>query len=206
MRILAAVLVLVASTTAVLASEADTGGQLHKLVDGIVDLAKNHRELALPIIFALAFGESIAFVSLILPFWGALIVLGAVLPESGVNMWLIWVAASTGAAFGDWFSYWLGWHYHRQIAAMWPLSRHPDLLPRGKALFDRWGEWAIWIARFSGPLRASVPIVAGAVQMRSMVFQRANWPSAFLWAGVLLLFGDVIGKTIGYVYRYAFGT
>ena len=172
--LLTSLLVLSGSATVALASDVDTGGQLHTLVDGVVRFAKENQQLALPIIFVLAFGESIAFVSLVLPFWGALIALGVVLPESGANMWWIWIAASTGAAFGDWFSYWLGWHYHRQIAAMWPLSRYPDLLPRGHALFDRWGEWAIWIARFSGPLRASVPIVAGAVRMRPVVFQRAN--------------------------------
>jgi membrane protein DedA with SNARE-associated domain len=84
---------------------------------------------------------------------------------------------------------------------MWPLSRHPDLLPKGHAFFEKWGAWAIVLARFSGPFRASVPIVAGAVQMEWMKFQIANWSSAFLWAGVLLLFGDVAGQAIDAIRR-----
>ena len=42
------------------------------------------------------------------------------------------------------------------------------------------------IGRFSGPLRASVPIVAGIIEMPWLKFQIANWGSAFLWAFVLL--------------------
>ncbi len=85
---------------------------------------------------------------------------------------------------------------------MWPLSRHPTLLPRGHALFEKYGTLAIWLARFSGPLRAAVPIVAGAVQMDTKRFQIANWLSAFLWAGLLLAFGDVIAKGVAFIAPY----
>jgi membrane protein DedA with SNARE-associated domain len=143
----------------------------------------------------LAFGESIAFVSLILPFWGMLIAIGAMIGGYGSpEFWTILVAAAIGAALGDWVSYWLGEHYHEQIARMWPLNKYPDLLPRGRAFFEKWGAWAIVLGRFSGPLRASVPIVAGAVQMPKPLFQIANWTSAFLWAAVLLVFGDAVSR------------
>jgi membrane protein DedA with SNARE-associated domain len=81
---------------------------------------------------------------------------------------------------------------------MWPLNKYPDLIPRGHAFFDRWGTWAIVLGRFSGPLRASVPIVAGIVQMPALLFQIANWSSALVWAFVLLKFGDALGKTFQY--------
>jgi membrane protein DedA with SNARE-associated domain len=102
--------------------------------------------------------------------------------------------AAVGAALGDWLSYWLGQHYHEEIAGMWPLRNYPDLIPKGHAFFEKWGAWAIVLGRFSGPLRASVPLVAGIVEMPRPKFQLANWTSAFLWAFVLLMFGDVIGE------------
>ena len=40
--------------------------------DAIVSFVRDHREWAAPIMFLLAFGESIAFISLVLPFYGFL--------------------------------------------------------------------------------------------------------------------------------------
>ena len=54
---------------------------------------------------------------------------------------------------GDWLSYWLGIRIGRPIAKMWPLSRHPKLLPNAEAFVRRWGAPAIVIGRFFGPLR-----------------------------------------------------
>ena len=56
----------------------------------------------------------------------------------------------------------------------------------------RWGLAAVFIGRFFGPLRASVPLAAGIFHMPYWHFQLANFTSAFLWAGVLLGIGDVV--------------
>ncbi len=171
--------------------------------DAVLAFVREHRALAPAVVFVLAFGESLAFVSLIFPFWGLLVALGAIVGATGsLDFWLVMTAAAVGAALGDWLSYWLGYHYHDQIARMWPLNRYPDLLPKGRAFFDKWGAWAIVIGRFSGPLRASVPIVAGAVEMPAVTFQIANWASAFLWAFVLLMFGDALGHAWTLISRY----
>ena len=142
------------------------------------------------VIFVLAFGESLAFISLILPFWLMLVTVGATVIPGTFNFWLVVAAAGVGAALGDWLSYWLGYHYHERIQGMWPLKNHPNLIENGKTFFRRWGVWAIVLARFTGPLRASVPIVAGIAQMPQLQFQIANWASAFLWAAILLYPGS----------------
>jgi len=144
------------------------------------------------VMLVLAFGESLAFVSLILPFWVILVAVGATVSPFTFNFWLIVVAAAIGAALGDWVSYWLGYHYHERIQSMWPLKNHPKLIENGKTFFRRWGAWAIVLARFTGPLRASVPIVAGIAQMPQMLFQVANWASAFLWAFLVLYTGGFV--------------
>jgi membrane protein DedA with SNARE-associated domain len=166
----------------------------------LVDFIREHRTWAAPVVMVLAFCESLAFISLVLPFWGILVALGALVGGgNSIEFWTLLVAAAVGAALGDWLSYWLGYHYQSQIAGMWPLRNYPDLLPKGKVFFEKWGAWAIVFGRFSGPLRASVPLVAGAVRMPQWLFQLANWPSAFLWAAVLLVFGDQMGSAIGMV-------
>jgi len=69
------------------------------------------------------------------------------------------------------------------------------LLLRGEAFIKNWGGLAIFMGRFSGPLRASVPVAAGIFGMPYWRFQLANFSSAFVWAAVLLALGD-IGATI----------
>jgi len=169
-----------------------------------ISFIESHRIWAVPIVFVLAFGESIAFMSLVLPFWGMLVAIGTIVGGWSFEFVMLWFAASTGAALGDWVSYWLGWHFHDKIALMWPLSKYPDLLPRGHQFFEKYGTLAIVLGRFSGPLRASVPLVAGATEMNPIKFQIANWSSAFLWALVLLVFGGGIGEVLSLIGKWLF--
>ena len=131
-------------------------------VQPIVDFVRLHQAWAAPVVFVLCFVESLAFVSLLVPAWGALVVIGTMIQAGGLNLWPIWIAGSVGAALG--------------------------------AFIKKWGALGIFIGRFSGPLRASVPIVAGIFEMPFWRFQIANFTSAFVWAAVLLLLGDVVAK------------
>jgi membrane protein DedA with SNARE-associated domain len=166
----------------------------------IVEFVKLHEAWAAPIVFLLAFGESLAFISLLLPAWAALVGIGVLISQGGLNFWPIWVAGSLGAALGDWLSYWIGIKLGPPVAHIWPLSRHPELLPKGEAFVKRWGVLAIFIGRFFGPLRASVPLVAGIFRMPFWPFQTANFTSAFLWAAVLLTMGDVAAKVVRWIW------
>lgn len=156
----------------------------------IIDFVRLNHMWALPIVFVLAFGESLAFISLFLPAWAMLVAIGALINASGIPFWPICVAAALGAAAGDWLSYWIGFKFKDRVAHMWPLTKHPDLLPRGHAFVEKWGVPGIFIGRFFGPLRASVPLIAGILEMEYWHFQIANVASALVWAFVLLSFGD----------------
>jgi len=162
----------------------------------IVEFIRIHQQWAAPVVLMLAFGESLAFISLLLPAWAALVSMGALISAGEISFWPIWVAAAIGAALGDWLSYWIGQKLEYRVQNIWPLSRYPDLIPKGEAFIKKWGILAIFIGRFFGPLRASVPLVAGIFAMPFWRFQTANFTSAFVWAGVLLIFGDVVGQLI----------
>jgi membrane protein DedA with SNARE-associated domain len=159
---------------------------MQDLVTTVLDFVRLHQEFAAPIVFALAFGESLALISLLVPATVMLIGVGALIGAAGLDFWPAFLSAAVGAALGDWLSYWLGFHYHAQIARMWPLSRHPELLPKGHAFFEKWGWSGVFFGRFFGPLRAVVPLVAGACEMPRAPFQIANWASAVVWAGAML--------------------
>jgi membrane protein DedA with SNARE-associated domain len=173
---------------------------IHVIVQDTVDFVRTNQAWAVPVVFALAFGESLAFISLLIPAWGALVAIGALIGSSGIKFWPIWVSASLGAAFGDWLSYWIGLKLEHTVAHVWPLSRHPDLIPRGEAFMKKWGMPGIFIGRFFGPLRASVPLIAGIFEMPFWRFQLANFTSAFVWAAVLLTIGDGISKAVRWIW------
>jgi membrane protein DedA with SNARE-associated domain len=173
---------------------------LESYAQQIIDFVRLHQFWAAPIVFALCFAESLAFVSLILPAWVALVGIGTLIGASGLSFWPIWIAGAIGAALGDWLSYWIGYKLEDRVYHMWPLSRYPDLIPKGEQFVKKWGALAIFVGRFSGPLRASVPIVAGIFAMPWTRFQLANWTSAFLWAAVLLTLGDVTAAAIKWLW------
>src|SRR6185437_8540140 len=81
-----------------------------------VEFVRAHEAWAAPIVFALAFGESLAFISLLIPAWGALVAIGALIGPSGISFWPVWIAGAVGAALGDWLSYWIGVKLEYRVA------------------------------------------------------------------------------------------
>lgn len=166
----------------------------------VVDFTREHAVWAPFVVFALAFGESLAFISLLLPAWAALVAIGALVHSGGLSFWPVWVGGALGAACGDWLSYWIGLKLEYSVQHMWPLSRHPDLIPRGEAFVKKWGAIGIFAGRFFGPLRAAVPLVAGIFEMPYWRFQLANFSSAFLWAAVLLSLGNGVSSVVKWLW------
>jgi membrane protein DedA with SNARE-associated domain len=157
----------------------------------VLNFVRHHQAWAPSIVFILAFGESLAFVSLLLPATAILLGVGGLIGAAHIAFWPLWCAAALGAVLGDWLSYWLGHRYSYAIACIWPLSRHPDLLPRGESFFRKWGTLGVFIGRFFGPLRSAMPLVAGICGMRQAPFQVANIASAIIWATAVLTPGIV---------------
>lgn len=167
-----------------------------------IDFVRVHQSWAAPIVFALAFAESLAFLSLVLPSWAALVGIGAMIRAGGIDFVPLWISGALGAALGDWLSYWIGARFRGSIAGTWPFSQNPRLLFRGETFIKNWGVLAIFIGRFSGPLRASVPIVAGILSMPYWPFQLSNFSSALVWAAVLLKLGDVGATTASWLWNH----
>ena len=95
--------------------------KMEDFAHALADFVRDHQTWAAPIVLVLAFGESLAFISLLIPAWGALVAIGALIGASGIPFWPVWIAGGIGAALGDWVSYWFGFRYKEQVAQMWPL-------------------------------------------------------------------------------------
>ncbi len=156
-----------------------------------IDFVKSNSEWAAPIAALLAFCESFAFISVLVPATLILFGFGALIGASGLEFWPIWLATVLGATAGDWLAYDLALRFAEKIVNTWPLSRNPVLLARGMAFFKRWGVLSVFVGRFFGPLRAVVPIAAGLCRMPWGQFQLGNVASALVWATGILTPGAV---------------
>ena len=98
---------------------------LEQYIQPIVDYVREHQAWAAPLVFALCFAESLAFISLLIPAWGVLVGLGALVSASGLSFWPLVIAGALGAALGDWLSYWVGLKLENRVYHMWPLVAAP---------------------------------------------------------------------------------
>jgi membrane protein DedA with SNARE-associated domain len=165
---------------------------VHTWLDALLAFIRTHEAWSGPIVFVFAFFKSLAFVSLVVPATLILLAVGGLAGASGIDFLPIWIGVSLGAALGDWVSYAIGWRIKFRIRDIWPLSRHPELLPRGERFFLRYGVMSVVLCRFFSPLRATVPLLCGVFEMPWGWFQLANWLSAPLWAFALLAPGGLL--------------
>ena len=153
----------------------------------------DHGAWAGPILFLVSFGESLAVISFMIPGTAILFAAGTMIPET-LSLGPTLVGAVAGAALGDGVSYWLGRRFSGGIARIWPFTRYPAAIPQGIAFFKRHGGKSIFIGRFFGPARATVPLAAGLLRMPPGRFWLMNLASAVLWAPTILFLGAAFGR------------
>jgi membrane protein DedA with SNARE-associated domain len=158
----------------------------------VTAMAREHPYWAFPAAFAIAFTESFVGLSFLIPGVLLLVTLGGVIGASQMSVFPAWAGAVMGAVLGDWISWWVGFHYHHKIIHFRLFRRFEDQIEKALHLFHNWGAWAIFIGRFLGPLRATVPLVAGMSELEFVPFMAANIISALIWAYVLLAPGAEI--------------
>jgi membrane protein DedA with SNARE-associated domain len=160
----------------------------------VTDTARAYPYWCFPIAFGVAFSESFAGISVLIPGFALLIALGGVIGASDIGLLPAVSGAALGAVCGDLISWWLGWHYHRQILHLWPFRKFEAQIEKALHFFHRWGAWAVFFGRFLGPLRATVPLVAGMSELELRPFMIASVTSALIWAYALLAFPALITR------------
>lgn len=159
---------------------------LETLAADVVNFVKDNQAWAPYIVAMLCFAESLAVISFFVPATVMLVGIGGLIGASGLPFWPIWFGAVIGAVLGDWLSYAVGHYFKESAHTHWPLSRYPEFTKRADEFTRKWGALGVFIGRFSGPLRAFVPLAAGIFAVPQWKFQLANVSSAILWAFVLL--------------------
>jgi len=167
---------------------------VQSFIDQSVCFIENHQAWAGVVVGLLAFGESLILIGILLPGTIVLMIVGGLVGAGIIEPLPVLLGAMVGAALGDTISYLLGLWLGRGVVHKWPLNRFRREIARARLFFRRYGFAAIFFGRFFGPLRATVPLVAGMMGMNRRRFQLANVLSAILWAPMVLSPGWLVAK------------
>jgi membrane protein DedA with SNARE-associated domain len=159
------------------------------LIDSLIAFVSAHAWLAYLTIFLAALLEAVPIVGSVIPGSTIILALSALVPGGELELAGVFLAAIAGAALGDGAAFWIGHRTQREILSAWPMSRYPKVIAQSEAFFHRWGALAVFFARFVPPIRAFVPITAGALGMSPPRFYGVNIAAILLWAPAHILPG-----------------
>ena len=159
------------------------------LIDPLIAFVSAHAGLAYLTLFLAALLEAVPIVGSVIPGSTIIIALSALVPGGELRLEWVLAAAIAGALLGDGSAYWIGYRAQSEILSSWPLSNYPRVIAQSEAFFRRWGKLAVFLARFVPPIRAFVPITAGALGMSPPMFYSVNVPAILLWAPAHVLPG-----------------
>jgi membrane protein DedA with SNARE-associated domain len=169
-------------------------------LDPLINFVSAHPGLAYLTLFLAALLEAVPVAGSLVPGSTIILALSALVPGGELELWPVLAAAAAGAMLGDGSAYLLGYRSQRQILSAWPMSNYPRLVEQSEAFFNRWGVLAVFFARFVAPIRAVVPITAGALGMSPLKFYSVNIPAIMAWALAHVLPGVL---AVSALHRYA---
>jgi membrane protein DedA with SNARE-associated domain len=173
------------------------------LFDGIIDAATlkafvlDHKAWAGPILGVIAFGESLVLVGLFFPATVIMVFAGLAIQQGQLDAATVIGWSIAGAVLGDIVTYWIGRWIGPSVVHHWPLNRDKAAVARARLFFRKYGFLSIFIGRFLGPVRPTIPLVAGIMRMRHLTFQIANVTSAIVWVPFMLFWGYAFSKIVG---------
>jgi membrane protein DedA with SNARE-associated domain len=170
-------------------------------IDPLITFVSAHAWLAYLTLFLAALLEAVPVAGSVVPGSTVILALSALVPGGELKLQWVLLAAIAGALLGDGSAFWIGHRRQREILSSWPLSSYPRVLAQSETFFRRWGTWAVFFARFVPPIRAFVPLTAGALGMAPARFYAVNIPAILLWAPAHVLPGVL---AISALHRYGF--
>jgi len=169
-------------------------------IDPLIAFVSAHAWLAYLTLFLAALLEAVPIAGSVIPGSTIILALSALVPGGDLLLEWVLVAAIAGALLGDGTAFWIGHRSQREILSSWPMANYPRVVAQSEAFFHRWGALAVFFARFVPPIRAFVPVTAGALGMTPLRFYAVNIPAILLWAPAHVLPGVL---AVSALHRYA---
>jgi len=133
------------------------------------------------------------------------VILGAagVLVEQGkLNGIALWLIATAGTLVGNLFWYWLGSRWSeeqlKRIIDRWGrwLTFEWDEFLKARDIFRKYGDWIVFLLRFSPILRTIVSLPAGLAGMKLWRFALFTFLGSLIWNGLLILGGRALAGVL----------
>lgn len=163
------------------------------LLDQLINFISTHPHLAYVTVFLAALLEAVPVLGSFVPGSSIIIALSALVAAGELTLAGVLLSAIVGAAIGDGTAFLLGHAQQRRILTLWPLSRYPTVVARSETFFQDRGVIAVLVARFVPPVRAFVPVTAGALGMPPLRFFPVNLVAVSAWACAHVLPGALAG-------------
>ncbi|MBL8809176.1 MAG: DedA family protein [Planctomycetaceae bacterium] len=178
--------------------------QIKYLIDWILHIDRQLTQLShsmggwlYAFLFAIVFCETGLIVTPFLPGDSLLFAVGALvaIPETNLNLGLMFVLLTAAAILGDAVNYSAGRFlgpkvFHSESSRL--LNRKHLL--KAQDFYERYGGKAIFLARFVPIIRTFAPFVAGIGKMNTIRFWTWNVSGAVVWVGLFLFLGYGFGN------------
>ena len=144
--------------------------------------------------FLFAFLEALPIVGTFIPGIALMSVVGYWIGANLISFQMALLASFIGALVGDYISYWIGLKYEKSIYQIKYFQKKSHYIDVAKTKIEKFGALAIIVGRFFGPVRSSVPLIAGLLSLSRIKFFIGVVPSALLWSIVYLSPGILYGS------------
>jgi membrane-associated protein len=144
------------------------------------------------VVLVFIFLECAFVIGLFLPGDSLLFAAGVLLASQGqeAGAWLLGGVATVVAVTGNQVGYLVGRYTGtRMLARKEGRVLNRANLARATAFFERWGFWAIVVARWIPWVRTLAPMISGAARMNNRRYITANTVGALCWVPTLVLLG-----------------
>jgi membrane protein DedA with SNARE-associated domain len=154
--------------------------------------------------FIVKYGYLALFMGSVLEGESVLIAAGFLAKSGYLKLPLVMLAGLAGTYLADLSIYFLGRAKGEKVIAKFPIAR--AYYPKVKALFSRYGIWAIFVTRYLYGFRLAAAATLGLTKMRGRTYLPFNLLSCSIWAvlmgGLGYLFGASLEALLGQVRHY----
>ena len=167
------------------------------MLDYLVNLVGRLGHWGYLVIFLGATLESAAFLGLVVPGEGLVLVAGFFAAQGLLDIGDLTALVALGAIFGDTIGYQMGRRMGRAGLEHFGgrFGLNAARIEKAESFFKRHGGKAVFLGRFVGFARALVPFIAGSSRMPYRKFLVYNVLGASLWAPAILLLGYFLGAS-----------